>query len=210
MNSQRCYKKIRLGVLASGKGSNLEAIISAIDKKELCAEIACVLSDVESAFALERARRCNLKAIYIPPGNYRTILSPEAEKRYIDTLRENKADLIILAGFMRVIKKKFIDAFKNKILNIHPSLLPAFPGIESWRQALQYGVKVTGVTVHFVDEGVDTGPIILQEAVPVLDGDTSQTLHSRIQEKEHLLYPRAIKLYAEGRLKIVGRRVYIS
>lgn len=190
--------KIKLGVLASGKGSNLQAIIDAIERKELDAEISCVLSDVKDAFALKRAGRHNIKAVYIPPGHYRTILTPEAEKKYIDTLKENGVDLIILAGFMRVLKKGFINTFRKKIINIHPSLLPAFPGMESWKQALEYGVKVTGVTVHFVNEGIDTGPIILQEAVPVRDNDTPETLHKRIQEKEHILFPRAIKLYAQG------------
>lgn len=201
---------IRLGILASGKGSNVEAIINAIERKELSAEVACVLSDVEDAFALERARRRNLKAIYIPPGHFTTILTAEAEKRFIDTLKENKVELVILAGFMRVIKKNLIDAFKNRIMNIHPSLLPAFPGLEAWKQAFHYGARVTGVTVHFVNEGIDTGPIILQEAVPVFDDDTPETLHSRIQVAEHILYPRAIKLCAEGRLKILGRRVIIN
>jgi phosphoribosylglycinamide formyltransferase-1 len=200
-------KKIKLGVLASGKGSNLEAIINAIEKKELDAEIACVISDVENAFALETAGRRNIKAVYIPPGHFKTILTPEAERKYIDTLNKNKVDLVILAGFMRVIKKEFLKAFKDRILNIHPSLLPAFPGMESWKQAIQYGVKVTGVTVHFVDAGIDSGPVILQETVPVLDNDTPETLHRRIQEKEHVLFPMAIKLYAQGRLKTAGRRV---
>lgn len=200
---------IKLGVLASGKGSNLEAIITAIERKELDAEVSCVLSDVKDAYALERARHRGIKAVYVPPGKYRTILTPESEKRYIDLLKESGVELVLLAGFMRIIKKNFIDVFKNRIINIHPSLLPAFPGIESWKQALQYGVKITGVTVHFVDEGIDTGPIILQEPVPVLDGDTPEILHSRIQEKEHILFPVAVRLYSEGRLKIVGRRVLI-
>ena len=203
-------KKIKLGVLASGKGSNLESIILAIERKELPAEIACVLSDAQEAGALEKAGRRNLKAFYIDPGKFKTILSPEAEKNFIETLKGNGVELVILAGFMRVLKKNFIAAFKDRIFNIHPSLLPAFPGLEAWRQALDYGARVAGVTVHFVDEGMDTGPIILQEAVPVKDDDTPESLHKRIQEKEHLLYPRAIKLYAEGRLKIVGRRVFIK
>lgn len=203
-------RTVKLGVLASGKGSNLESIILAIERKELPAEIACVLSDTREAGALEKAGRRNLKVFYIDPGKFKTILSPEAEKNFIETLKGNGVELVILAGFMRVLKKNFIAAFKDRIFNIHPSLLPAFPGLEAWRQALDYGAKVAGVTVHFVDEGMDTGPIILQEAVPVKDDDTPESLHKRIQEKEHLLYPRAIKLYAEGRLKIVGRRVFIK
>lgn len=201
---------VNLGVLASGKGSNLEAIIDAIERKELDAEISCVLSDVKDAFALERARRRGIAAVYIPPGHFKTILAPDAEKKYIETLKENNVELVILAGFMRVIKKNMIEAFRNRIINIHPSLLPAFPGIESWRQALEYGAKVTGVTVHFVDEGIDTGPIILQEPVPIMDDDTPETLHRRIQEKEHILFPKAIKLFAEGKLKIRGRKVLIG
>lgn len=203
-------KKIRLGVLASGQGSNLEAIIKAIEQKALGAEIACVLSDVESAPALERARERELKAVYINPGKYKTILEPEAQQKYIEALKENGAELVILAGFMRVLKKSFIEAFKGRILNIHPSLLPAFPGLESWKQALSYGAKVAGVTVHLVDEGLDTGPIILQEAVGIKEDDTPEALHQRLQEKEHILYPLAIKLYSQGRLKILGRRVYIE
>ncbi|MCM8810285.1 MAG: phosphoribosylglycinamide formyltransferase [Candidatus Omnitrophica bacterium] len=198
-----------IGVLASGKGTNLQAIIDYIKEENLPIKIGIVISDNPDAYALERAKRERIKSICIPCEKYKTILDKETETKYINVLKENKVNLVCLAGFMRILRKNFIKNFPNKIINIHPSLLPSFPGLESWKQALEYGVRFTGCTVHFVDEGIDSGPIILQAVVPILQDDTPETLHKRIQEKEHIIYPLAIRLIAEGRVSIVGRRVYI-
>jgi phosphoribosylglycinamide formyltransferase 1 len=198
---------LSIAVLGSGKGSNAQSIIDAIREGRLRGRIVCVISDVQNAFILERARRHGLRAEFISGEPFKTKLDGEAERRYIRLLRECGADVIALAGFMRIIKPGLLSAFPNRILNIHPSLLPAFPGIESWKQALDYGARVTGCTVHFVDGGMDTGPIILQKAVPILDSDTAESLHARIQEQEHLAYPEALDLLAGGRIRIEGRRV---
>ncbi len=197
----------RIGVLGSGKGSNFVAIADGITAGRVPAQVALVLSDVAEAGILERARARGLSAEYLPPGPFRTKLGEEAERRYIERLREAKVDLVVLAGFMRVLKSDFLRAFPQRIVNIHPSLLPAFPGLEAWKQALDYGVKVTGCTVHFVDEGVDSGPIIGQEAVPVLSEDTAASLHARIQEAERRLYPAVVTALAEGRLQVSQRQV---
>jgi len=197
----------RLGVLGSGKGSNFVAIADAIAAGQVPAQIALVISDVPDAGILAHARNRNIPALYIPPGRFRTKLDDEAEQRYIAALKEARVDLVVLAGFMRILKQRFLDAFPNRIVNIHPSLLPAFPGLEAWKQALEYGVKITGCTVHFVDAGVDSGPIIDQEAVRVYENDTPETLHRRIQEAEHRLYPRCIAAIATGQVVIQGRRV---
>lgn len=199
--------KCRLGVLGSGKGSNFVAVADAIARGELPAEIAVVISDVADAGILARGRERGFTTEYIAPGKFRTKLDDAAETAYIAALREAKVDLIVLAGFMRILKGEFLRAFAGRVINIHPSLLPSFPGLAAWKQALDYGVKVTGCTVHFVDQGVDTGPIIAQQTVPVLDHDTADTLHARIQEAEHQLYPTAIRLLAEGKLAVNGRRV---
>src|SRR5512137_3186835 len=174
-------RKFRIGVLGSGKGSNFVAIADACRAGAVPAEVVLVLSDVAEAGILERARERGIPARFVAPGKFRTKLDEEAERAYIEALRGAEVDLVALAGFMRVIKEGLLGAFAGRIINIHPSLLPAFPGLEAWKQALEHGVKVTGCTVHFVDAGVDTGPIILQEAVPVLPGDTPETLHGRIQ-----------------------------
>lgn len=203
-------KKLIIGVLASGRGTNLQAIIDNIKSGKLPnVEIGCVISDNPDAKALERARRAGIPAYYIYPGKKRTVLDPEQEEKYIETLKKHGVELVCLAGFMRILKKKFLDAFPNRIMNIHPALLPAFPGLNAQKQALEYGVKVSGATVHFVDEGIDTGPIILQEAVKVEEDDTVETLADRILRVEHKIYSEAIRLFAEGRLKIEGRRVRI-
>lgn len=199
-----------IGVLASGKGSNLQAIIHQIEAGFLDVNIGVVLSDNPEAFALEIARSHRIPAKYIEPGKYKTFLEPAQEQKYVRCLKEHGVELVCLAGFMRVIKKNFFDAYRNKIINIHPSLLPSFRGLEAWKQAIEYGVKFTGCTVHFVDEGIDTGPIIIQAVVPVLDDDTPETLHKRIQEKEHIIYPLAIKLIVEQKIRIQGRRVIID
>jgi len=199
-----------IGVLASGKGSNLQAIIDYIKEENLPIKVGVVLSDNPEAYALERAKKEGIKSLYIPPGKYKTFLEPDVEKKYVEVLKENGVELVCLAGFMRVLKKTFLKSFPQRIINIHPSLLPAFPGLEAWKQAIDYGVRFSGCTVHFVEEGVDTGPIILQAVVPVLPDDTPETLHQRIQEKEHIIYPLAIRLIAEGRVSISGRKVYIK
>ncbi len=201
---------LKIGVLASGKGSNLQAIIDYIKSEKPPFEISIVISDNPDAFALKRAEKEGIKAMYIPPGKYKTFLEPPVEKKYVEILKENGVQLVCLAGFMRVIKKNFLKSFPDSIINIHPSLLPAFPGLEAWKQALDYGVKFTGCTVHFVEEGVDTGPIIMQAVVPVLPDDTPESLHKRIQEKEHIIYPLSIRLISEGRVSISGRKVLIK
>lgn len=171
-------------------------------------EIVVVASDVEGAGILNLARGHKLEAIFIPPGKFRTKLDEEAEKRFIAVLQNAKVDLVVLAGFMRILKGEFLRAFAERVINIHPSLLPSFPGLEAWKQALDYGVKVTGCTVHFVDQGIDSGAIVAQQTVPVLDTDTAATLHARIQEAEWDLYPRAIERVALGRVRIQGRRCF--
>src|SRR5208282_476489 len=168
----------RLGVLGSGTGSNFVAIADAVAVGKIPAEVALVLSDVESAGILSLARDRNIPARFIPPGKFRTKLDEEAERAFVNALQEAKVDFVVLAGFMRVLKGDFLRAFEGRIVNIHPSLLPSFPGLEAWKQALDHGVKVTGCTVHFVDAGVDAGSIIGQQTVPVLD--TPETLHQRI------------------------------
>jgi phosphoribosylglycinamide formyltransferase-1 len=199
-------RPFRLGILGSGKGSNMVAIAEAIRAGQVPAEIAVVLSDVADAGILERARQLGLKAEFIAPGRFRTKLDDEAEQSYVKRLTEVQADLIVLAGFMRILKGEFLRAFANRVINIHPSLLPAFPGLEAWQQALDYGVKVTGCTVHFVDQGVDSGPILAQETVPVQEGDNAATLHERIQQAERRLYPRVVGALAEGRITLKGRQ----
>jgi phosphoribosylglycinamide formyltransferase-1 len=203
-------RKVRLGILGSGRGTNAQTLLEACARGDIPAEVAIVLSDVADAMILQRARKFDVPARYMPPGKFRTKLEPAVEREYVRTLREAGVELIALAGFMRMLKGDFLRTFPNRVMNIHPSLLPSFPGLESWKQALEYGAKVAGCTVHFVNEGMDTGPIILQAAVPVLENDTPGTLHARIQEQEHRLYPRAIRLFAEGKLEIEGRRVRIK
>ncbi len=194
-------------MLGSGKGSNFVAIADAIATGQVPAQIALVLSDAPEAGILARARARNLPARFLAPGRFRTKLDEETEPAYVRVLQEAQVDLVVLAGFMRVLKARFLEAFPRRIINIHPSLLPAFPGLEAWRQALDHGAKVTGCTVHFVDAGVDAGPIIGQQAVPVLDDDTPETLHQRIQAAEHTLYPACVAAIARGEVAVQGRRV---
>lgn len=195
----------RLGILGSGKGSNMVAIADAVAAGNVRAEITVVLSDVAEAGILARARERGLRAEFIAPGKFRTKLDEEAEQAYVRRLSEARVDLIVLAGFMRILKGEFLRAFAGRVINIHPSLLPAFPGLEAWKQALDYGVKVTGCTVHFVDQGIDSGPILAQETVPVRAGDSAAALHERIQQAERALYPRAVGALAEGRIEVKGR-----
>lgn len=184
---------LSLGVLGSGKGSNLQSILDAIAAGKLDARLACVISDHADAFILERARRANVPAIYLDCAPFKTKLDGAAQVEAIRILREHGVDTIALAGFMRMVKTGLLDAFPRRVINIHPSLLPAFPGIEAWKQAIDAGAKESGCTVHFVDEGMDTGPIILQRKVPVLPTDTPATLHARIQVEEHIAYPEALR-----------------
>lgn len=207
MNSGQTF---RLGVLGSGKGSNFVAIADAIAAGNVPAEVALILSDVAEAGILAHARQRNIPARFIPPGKFRTKLDEDAERAYVAALKEAQVDLIVLAGFMRVLKDAFLCAFAGRIVNIHPSLLPSFPGLEAWKQALAHGVKFSGCTVHFVDAGVDSGAIIGQQTVPVLDDDTPETLHQRIHTAEHELYPKCVAAIARGEISIQGRRVVWS
>jgi phosphoribosylglycinamide formyltransferase-1 len=197
---------LTIGVLISGKGSNLQAIIDAIEKKELDARIAVVVSNKADAYGLERARVHGIEAVFIPSkGKDRT----DFEREVAEVLEARGVELVCLAGFMRLLSPYFIRRFKNMIMNIHPALLPSFPGEEAQRQAFDYGSKVTGCTVHFVDEGVDTGPVIIQMPVAVDEEDTVESLSARILDHEHRAYPAAIQLFAEKRLRIEGRRVHV-
>ena len=200
-------KPFRLGVLGSGKGSNFVAIADAVAAGKIPAEVAIVLSDVENAGILAHARERKIPARFIPPGKFRTKLEEEAEHAVVEALRAANVELIVLAGFMRVLKGEFLRAFEGRIVNVHPSLLPSFPGLAAWRQALDHGVKVAGCTVHFVDAGVDSGAIIGQQTVQVLDQDTAESLHQRIHAAEHELYPKCVAAIARGEISVVGRRV---
>ncbi len=199
--------KLRVGVLASGNGSNLQAIIDSSQAGKIDVEVAVVVSDVADAHALERARRAGIPAVHVPPGRFRTRLTPEAEQRFIEVLEKHGVRVVALAGFMRILHDDFLKRYAGRVLNVHPALLPAFPGLHGQKQALDYGVKWSGATVHFVDAGVDTGPVILQAAVPVMDDDTQETLAARILEQEHRIYPEALGLIAENRIRVDGRLV---
>jgi len=197
-----------LGVLVSGRGSNLHAIFDAIQAERLKAKIGVVISDNPDAQALKRMAGFGITTVVIERKKFANRC--DFEKAVAAELSLHHVELVVLAGFMRVLGTEFIKLFSGRIMNIHPALLPAFPGLDAQAQAIDYGVKVSGCTVHFVDEGVDTGPIILQEAVPVHDNDNEQTLADRILHVEHVVYPRAIGLYCEGRLRVQGRRVVIT
>ncbi len=201
--------KVKIGVLVSGRGSNLQAIIDNIEKGLLPAEIVVVISDQPEAYSLERARNHNIPAVHISAKEYKD-KREVYDGMLVKEMRNRNVDLVCLAGFMRIITPVLIKAFPNRVMNIHPALLPAFPGLHVQKAALEHGVRFSGCTVHFVDEGMDTGPIIIQAAVPVLDSDTEDTLSERILRQEHKIYSRAIQIFAEGRLTIKGRRVMIS
>ena len=194
--------KTKLAVLGSGKGSNFVSLAKACIDGSLPAQIVLVASDVAAAGILERAMEFGLPARFIEPGKFRTKLDESAEAAYVDALRQSGAEWIALAGFMRILKGDFLRAFEKKVVNIHPSLLPAFPGLEAWKQAHDYGVKTTGCTVHMVDRGIDTGSILAQGVVPVLEEDTATTLHQRIQQEEHKLYPRTLARLFNGEIRI--------
>jgi phosphoribosylglycinamide formyltransferase-1 len=199
---------IRIGVLVSGNGSNLQSIIDNSIQGKLNAVVACVISNNAEAFALERAKKHDIPTFYV---NHRSFSSREAfDAALVDLLIQHRVRLVALAGFKRIISPVLLDAFPMSVMNIHPALLPAFPGSKAQQQALNYGVKISGCTVHFVDTGTDSGPVIIQAAVPVFDNDTEDTLSKRILAEEHKIYPMAIQLFAEGRLSVEGRKVRVK
>ena len=197
----------KLGILLSGRGSNFEAIANSVDSKKINAGIAVVISNKPNALGLERARKRDIPAVCIPSKG---LQREEYDRQLVALLREKKVDLVCLAGFMRLVSAYFVKEFRHRILNVHPSLLPAFPGLEGQKQALDYGVKFTGCTVHFVDEHLDAGPIIKQAAVPVSDDDTEETLSIRILKEEHRIYTEAINLVLNGKFRIAERRVLLK
>lgn len=205
---EKAGKKTRLGILASGSGTNLQRFIDACRSADFPAEVAAVVSDRSDAYALTRARRHGIPAVYV--GRRQFSSSEEFNEAILEVLVEHKVDLVVMAGYMRLLGSAVLRAFPGRVLNIHPALLPSFPGAHGVPDALEYGAKVAGVSIHFADERFDTGPIIFQEAAPVLENDTVETLHDRIHELEYRLYPLAVKYWAEGRLSIRGRRVRIN
>ncbi len=198
---------LNLAVLASGNGSNLQAMINAVEQGAIDGTIKTVISDQEHAFALQRAQNHGIEAIYINPKSYRG--REQFDDAVCSILEKREIELVLLAGFMRLMSPLFVNRFQGRVMNIHPSLLPSFPGLNGVKQALDYGVKVSGCTVHFVDEGLDTGPVILQEAVSVLETDDEEALQQRIHEVEHRLYPKAIQLFIQGKLIVKGRRCIV-
>ncbi|MFN3479015.1 MAG: phosphoribosylglycinamide formyltransferase [Thermodesulfovibrionales bacterium] len=201
-------KTLNLGVLASGRGSNFQAIIDEIEGGRLKASIKVLIVDNPDAYAIERAKRHSIEYIYLNPKDYGS--KDDYFSAITEELKKRGVELVILAGFMRIVRKPLIEAYRNRIMNIHPALLPSFPGLHGQRQAVEYGVRISGCTVHFVDEGMDTGPIIIQAAVPVSPDDNEKTLSDRILRLEHRIFPEAIRLYIEGRLTIEGRKVRIE
>jgi phosphoribosylglycinamide formyltransferase-1 len=197
----------KVGVLVSGRGTNLQALVDAAQRGQLGSEIAVVVSNVEQAPALDRARRAGISAVF---RDHRGRKREEFDQELVALLRDRGVDLVCLAGYMRLLSPGFLHAFPERVLNVHPSLLPAFPGLEAQRQALEAGVKVSGATVHLVDEGLDSGPILMQEAVPVLDTDTVESLAARILEAEHRIYPRAARAMLEGRVRFEKRRAVLE
>lgn len=199
---------LNLGVLASGRGSNFQSIIDEIEAGKLDASIKLLIVDKPDSYAIERAKKHSIEYLYINPKGF---ASKDAFfLKIADELKTRKVELVALAGFMRIVRKPLIDAFSHRIMNIHPALLPSFPGLHGQKQAADHGVRISGCTVHFVDEGMDTGPVIIQAAVPVSPDDTEDTLSARILKLEHKIFPEAIRLYSEGRLKVEGRIVKIS
>ena len=199
---------LKLGILISGNGSNLQSIIDHIEKGSLKATIKIVISNNSDAYGLTRAKKHGIPVVVLKNGDFKN--KEDFDSELINIFKKNSVDLVILAGFMRIITSTLLNAFPQKIMNIHPALLPSFPGIHGQKQALEYGVKLSGCTVHFVDEGVDTGPIIIQSAVQVFDDDTEETLAARILKEEHRIYSQAIQLFAESKIEIKGRRVLIN
>ncbi len=211
MSSRRPHP-LRLAVLASGRGSNLQAIIDAIEARRVDAMIVAVISNKKDAAALERARKHKLRDIFVDPEPFAG--QPDNREAYdraiLAVLKQHDVELVLLAGYMKIVTTVLVNAYTHRMMNIHPSLLPSFPGLDAQKKAIEWGCKVAGCTVHFVTEGVDEGPIILQTAVPILDQDTPETLAARILEQEHKIYPKAVQLFAENRLRVEGRRVLIE
>jgi phosphoribosylglycinamide formyltransferase-1 len=199
---------LKIGVLASGRGSNFQAIIDAINSGTIRAEIRVLITDKADAYAIERAKENGIEHLFMSPKGYPG--KDEYFSAIADELKKRGVELVLLAGFMRVVRKPLLDAFPWKVMNIHPALLPSFPGLHGQKQALDHGVRLSGCTVHFVDEGMDTGPIIIQAAVPVLPNDTEEALSERILRYEHKIYPEAVRLFAEGLLDVVGNKVAIK
>ena len=203
---------LRVAVLASGRGSNLQAIIDAIEAGQVQAQIVAVISNKKDAVALDRARKHGLQELFVDPKPFAG--QPDSREAYdrvlLEVLQQQHVELVLLAGYMKIVTAVLVNAFANRMMNIHPSLLPSFPGLEVQKKAIDWGCKLAGCTVHFVTEGVDEGPIIVQAAVPVLDSDTPEALAARILEQEHKIYPQAVQLFAEGRLKVNGRQVQIA
>lgn len=199
---------LNLGILASGRGSNFQAIIDEIETGKINATIKLLIVDNPNAYAIERAKKHSIEYLYINPKEFPT--KDDFFLKIADELKKKDVELVILAGFMRIVRHPLIKAFPNRIMNIHPALLPSFPGLYGQKQAVDYGVRISGCTVHFVDEGMDTGPVIIQAAVPVSPDDTEDTLSARILKLEHKIFPEAIRLYAEGRLSVEGRVVKIK
>lgn len=204
--------RLRVAVLASGRGSNLQAVIDAIEAGQVSAQIVCVISNKRDAVALERARKHGLKEVFVDPKPF--VGRPDSREAYdralLGILQQHEVELVLLAGYMKIVTAVLVNAYANRMMNIHPSLLPVFPGLDVQKKAIEWGCKLAGCTVHFVTEGVDEGPIIIQAAVPVLEDDTPETLAARILVQEHKIYPRAVQLFAEGRLRVDGRRVVID
>jgi phosphoribosylglycinamide formyltransferase 1 len=201
---------LKLAIFGSGSGTNCQAIIDAVEAGTLKAEIRCVLADVEDAYILERARKHNIPAIYFDCAPFKTKLDGAAEERVLGILKEHDVNFIALAGFMRIVKDGLLNAYKGRMINIHPSLLPSFPGLDGGKQAFEYGVKFTGCTVHYVDAGVDSGAIIHQKCVAIEDDDTLDSLMQKIHEQEHIAYPEALRWIAEERLQLNGRRITLK
>ena len=201
-----------VAVLASGRGSNLQALIDAIEAGQVQARIVAVISNKKEAVALERARKHGIKDLFVDPKPFagRSDSREAYDRSLLEVLQQHEVELVLLAGYMKIVTTVLVNAYANRMMNIHPSLLPAFPGLEVQKKAIDWGCKLAGCTVHFVTEGVDEGPIIIQAAVPILDADTPETLAARILVQEHKIYPRAVQLFAEGRLRVDGRRVFID
>lgn len=210
MSSSRATP-LRVAVLASGRGSNLQAIIDAIEARQVQAKIVAVISNKKDAVALERARKHGLKDLFVDPKPFAG--RPDSREAYdraiLEILQQHEVELVLLAGYMKIVTAVLVNAYADRMMNIHPSLLPSFPGLDVQKKAIDWGCKLAGCTVHFVTEGVDEGPIIVQAAVPILDDDTAETLAARILVQEHKIYPRAVELFAEGRLRVDGRRVVV-
>jgi phosphoribosylglycinamide formyltransferase-1 len=203
---------LRVAVLASGRGSNLQSIIDAVEAGQVHAQIVAVISNKKDAVALERARKHGLKDLFVDPKPFAG--RPDSREAYdrslLEVLEQHKVELVLLAGYMKIVTAVLVNAYANRMMNIHPSLLPSFPGLDVQKKAIDWGCKLAGCTVHFVTEGVDEGPIIIQAAVPILEDDTHDTLAARILVQEHKIYPRAVQLFAEGRLRVDDRRVIID